>query len=157
MKAAILVRIQVSEPTLDKLSRSRSFIIKDTTMINNIILILSGLGIGSILGVIAKSFLDKQQHKFSKIFEYKEVRYKAIMILMWVAMNPSKYELQMLSKHRSDIKSAEDLDSELNLEYHNAMLFASDEVLDALNTFLKQKNIENWQITVRAMKKDLYI
>jgi len=126
-------------------------------MINDIILILSGLGIGSLLGVFAKAFLDKQQHKFSKIFEYKEVRYKAIMILMWVALNPSKYEFQMLSKHRPDIKSIEDLDSELNLEYHNAMLFASDAALNALNIFIKQKNIENWKITIRAMKKDLYL
>ncbi len=125
-------------------------------MTENITLILSALGIGSLLGVFVKSFLDKQQHKFSKVFEYKETRYKAIMILMWVSMNPSEYELSKLAKHRPDIKSLEELDKELNLEYHNTMLFASDEVLESFHVFLQQKDIVSWETTVRAMKKDLY-
>jgi len=126
-------------------------------MINNIILVVSSLGVGGFLGVFVKSFLDKQYHKFSKVFEYKEVRYKAIMILMWVAMNPSKYEFEELIRHRPNLKSIEELNKELNLEYHNAMLFASDEVLNSLSIFLKQRNLENWKLTTRAMKKDLYI
>jgi hypothetical protein len=126
-------------------------------MLNNIVLLLSGLGIGGLLGAFAKSFLDKQQHKFSKVFEYKEARYKAIMILMWVAMNPSEYELRKLAQHRPDIKNIKELDSELNLEWHNAMLFASDEVLTNLSAFLKEKNFENLRLTILSMKKDLYL
>ena len=124
---------------------------------NNILLVLSALGIGGILGAFAKSILDKQQFKFSKIFEYKEVRYKAILILMWVAMNPSKYEFSQLVKHRPNLKSVKELERELKLEYYNAMLFASDEVLNALGEFLKDKTLDNWEKTTRAMKKDLYI
>jgi|SRR3989344_9086690 len=126
-------------------------------MLENIILILSGLGLGGLLGVLAKSILDKQHHKFSKVFEYKEARYKAIMILMWVSMNPTEYELSKLKQHRPDIKSLDDLDKELSLEYHNAMLFASDETLKSFEIFLQSKNIDSWKATVRAMKKDLYI
>lgn len=107
--------------------------------------------------MFAKFFLDRQNHKFSRIFEYKEARFKAIMILMWVATNPTEHEFGQLAKHRPDIKSVKDLDRELELEYHNAMLFASDKVLDALKAFLEKKNIENWKIVTRAMKKDLYI
>jgi hypothetical protein len=47
---------------------------------------------------------DARQLKFSKVFEYKEARYKAIMILMWVAMNPTKYEFAQIAKHRPYIK-----------------------------------------------------
>jgi hypothetical protein len=37
------------------------------------------------------------------------------------------------------------------------MLFTSDEVLTALKTFLIEKNLDSWEKTTRAMKKDLYI
>lgn len=122
-----------------------------------LISVLSGLGIGGLLGVFAKSFLDRQQHKFSKVFEYKEARYKAIMILMWIAMNPTEYELGKLIKHRPDIRNTKELEEELKLEYHNAMLFASDEVLDAMSDFLKKKNVEAWKIVTKAIRKDLYL
>jgi hypothetical protein len=65
-------------------------------MIDNIALLLSGLGVGGLLGVFAKSILDKRQFKFSKAFDYKEVRYQAITMLMLTAVNPSKYELAQL-------------------------------------------------------------
>ena len=39
-------------------------------MLNQLALILSSLGVGGLLGVFAKSVLDKRQLKFSKIFEY---------------------------------------------------------------------------------------
>lgn len=122
-----------------------------------LITVLFSLGIGGLLGVFAKSFLDKQQHKFSKVFEYKEARYKAIMILMWVTMNPTEFELDKLMKHRPDIRNINELDEELKLEYHNAMLFASDEVLSAMSDFLEKKNIEAWKVVTKAIRKDLYL
>lgn len=126
-------------------------------MTNEITLTLSALGIGGLLGALVKSILDKRQYKFSKAFDYKEARYKAMMILMWVAMNPNEHELKQLRLHRPQLKNTKDLEDELNLEYHNAMLFASDAVLSSLLVFMKDKNPDNWQRTVRAMKKDLYL
>lgn len=69
-------------------------------MVNAIALILSSLGIGGLLGAFAKSVLDKRQLKFSKVFDYKERRYQAIIILMWVAMNSTEHELAMLKLRR---------------------------------------------------------
>ena len=124
---------------------------------NSLALVLSGLGIGGLVGAYAKALLDKQQLKFSKLFDYKESRYKALTILMWVAMNPSDYELAMLHKHRPEIQDAKDLDRELQLEYHNAMIFASDQVIASLAAFLADKSTSNWQSVARAIKRDLYI
>jgi hypothetical protein len=76
---------------------------------------------------------------------------------MWVAMNPTSYELEMLRKHRPEIKNTEDLERELQLEYHNAMIFASDALLDALAAFLAEKSPANWKAVARAMKRDLYL
>lgn len=111
---------------------------------------------GGFLGVFTKSFLDKRYHRFSQSFEFKQNRYKAIMILMWVAMNPSKYELEQLKRHRPDIQNFKNLDRELELEYHNAMLFASNKVLKALRSFIANRTPENWSIVAKKMRKDLY-
>jgi hypothetical protein len=62
-------------------------------MANQLALVISSLGLGGLLGVFAKSALDKRQLKFSKVFDFKEVRYKAIAMLMLTAANPSEYEL----------------------------------------------------------------
>ena len=120
-------------------------------------LVVSSLGVGGLLGVFAKSILDKRQLKFSKVFDYKEVRYKAIAILMLTAVNPSKYELAQLNLRRPDMAGVEDLGKELELEYHNAMLFASDKVLTSFEEFLRAKTIENYQAVARAMRRDLYL
>jgi hypothetical protein len=126
-------------------------------MVNNIALLLSGLGVGGLLGVFAKSILDKRQFKFSKVFDYKEIRYKAITILMLTAVHPSEYELAQLKRRRPDMKGVDHLDRELELEYHNAMLYASDQVLQSFKAFLNDKSITNYEAVARAMRRDLYL
>jgi hypothetical protein len=126
-------------------------------MLSNIVSILSGLGVGGLLGVFAKSALDKRQLKFTKVFDYKETRYKALTILMLTAVNPSKYELAQLKRHRPDMNGLDDLQRELELEYHNAMLFASDKVLKRFADFLQDKSMENYEAVARAMREDLYL
>jgi hypothetical protein len=119
-------------------------------------LLLSGLGVGGLIGAYAKSLLDQRQLRFSKVFDFKEVRYKAIMILMWVAMHPDDHEFAMLKQHRPQIVGVAELDRELQLEYHNAMLYASDDVLEGLSIFMEQKDIAAWKAVTRAMRDDLY-
>lgn len=108
------------------------------------------------MGALAKALLDKRHLRFSKVFDFKERRYQAISILMWAAMNPSDYELAQLRRNRPEIDSVERLDRELNLEYHNAMLFASRRVLKRFEAFLGEKSPANWRAVTRAIKKDLY-
>lgn len=126
-------------------------------MIANITSILAGLGVGGLLGVYAKALLDKGQFRFTKAFEYKEIRYKALAILMLTAVSQSKYDLTQLMRRRPDICGPDDLDRELELEYHNAMIFASDKVLRSFSTFLQDKSMPNYEAVARAMRKDLYL
>jgi hypothetical protein len=119
-------------------------------------LLLSGLGVGGLIGAYAKSLLDQRQLRFSKVFDFKEVRYKAIMILMWIAMHPDDHEFAMLKQHRPQIVGVAELDRELQLEYHNAMLYASNDVLEGLSRFMEQKDIAAWKVVTRAMRDDLY-
>ena len=125
-------------------------------MITEIISLVSGLSLGSILGVFAKSSLDKQQMRFTKVFDFKEVRYKAMAILMLSAVDQSTYSLRQLRMRRPEIGTVEDLDNELRMEYYNAMLFASDGVLKNFETFLSDKAIANYEAVARAMREDLY-
>jgi hypothetical protein len=125
-------------------------------MINDIALVLSSLGVGGLLGVFAKSILDKQQLKFSKVFDFKEVRYKAITILMLARASPTKYDLAQLRTRRPEITDLEDLDRELELEYLNAMIFASDNVLRSFKLFLEDKSMASYETVARAMRRDLY-
>lgn len=126
-------------------------------MLNEVALALSSLGVGGLLGVFAKSFLDKRQLKFSKVFDYKEARYKAITILMLTAVNPSKYELAQLKLRRPEMNGVEDLERELELEYHNAMLYASNKELRSFEVFLRDKNMATYEAVARAMREDLYL
>jgi len=125
-------------------------------MLSQLALALSSLGVGGLLGVFAKSALDRQHLKFSKVFDYKEVRYKAISILMLAAANPTKYDLAQLRLRRPEIADLDDLGRELELEYHNAMLFASDNVLKHFAAFLADRSIVNYEAVARAMRRDLY-
>jgi hypothetical protein len=112
-----------------------------------IVSLVSGLGFGGLLGVFAKSALDKRQMRFAKVFDFKEVRYKALTILMLTAIDGSEYAWRQLRLRRPEIIKVEDLDNELRTEYYNAMLFASDKVL---------KSIANYQAAAHAMREDLY-
>jgi len=51
-------------------------------MFTNVISILSGLSVGGLIGAYAKAIFDKRQFRFTKAFEYKEARYKALTILI---------------------------------------------------------------------------
>lgn len=123
---------------------------------NNWVVILTSLLSGGLLGVIIKAILDKRYHRFSQAFEFKQARYKAISILMLTATNPNKYELRQLKRHRPDIGGLKDLDRELEMEYYNSMLFASQKVTSALRAFINEKNLVNYQKVAQAMRKDTY-
>ena len=125
-------------------------------MTAEIVSLVSGLGLGGLLGVFAKSALDKRQMKFTKVFDFKEVRYKALTILMLTATDQSEYAWRQLRLRRPEISKVEELDNELRTEYYNAMLFASDKVLKNFETFLADKSIANYQAVAHAMREDLY-
>jgi hypothetical protein len=125
-------------------------------MTAEIVSLVSGLGFGGLVGIFAKSALDKQQMKFTKVFDFKEVRYKALTILMLTATGQSDYAWHQLRLRRPEINKVEDLDNELRTEYYNAMLFASDKVLKNFKVFLADKTIANYQAVAHAMREDLY-
>ena len=123
----------------------------------NVIALITSLGVGGVLGAYAKGVIDKQHLMFSKLFDYKERRYQAITIQMLTTARPSQYELAKVKMFRPDIREIEDLHKELETEYYNAMIYASDEVLRCFAEFLEEKSLANYRAVAQAMRKDLYL
>lgn len=62
----------------------------------------------------------------------------------------------IISRH-SDVKTSEDIIEYLKAEYHEMLLYASKDVLVALQSFVKKPTRTNFLKTVLSMRKDLWL
>jgi hypothetical protein len=124
--------------------------------VDNVLQIIALLGIG---GILANSLRIRWELKNSKLLqkqEFKETRYKCIIILMLSLLDFDKNK-QMLHMHgRQYIKSKEDLEYELQLEWNNMILYASKEVLQVMHSFIQNPSQDLFNKTALAMRKDLW-
>jgi type II secretory pathway component PulJ len=122
---------------------------------STIISLLTALSIGALISSSFQFWIDKAKSQRQKRDDFKETRYKAIVILMHSLL---EFDLAkpMLEQHRKDLKNVEDLKYELLSEWRNMLLFASDGVLRAMKIFLKSPTEENFWRTGLEMRKDLY-
>jgi len=122
---------------------------------SEIISLIGLIGIGGILKSLFDMFIDKRKIKSEKKQEFKETRYKAIILFCHAHIN---YEMEerSLAVHRPDIKSKEDLFDELKVEWMNMALYASDKVILAMKKFIETSNRTTFNELVLAMRKDLY-
>lgn len=113
-----------------------------------IISLVTTFGIGGILGAYFKSHFERKK-------ELKKTRYEAILMLMLAKLDP-KDGLEKVKAFRSDLKSVTDLDKEIKTEYYNAIIFAGDNVLEAMASFIKAPTFKSYIITAKAIRKDLW-
>ncbi|HBG61577.1 MAG: hypothetical protein A2Y03_05730 [Omnitrophica WOR_2 bacterium GWF2_38_59] len=124
-------------------------------MINEIVPILSLLGLGGIAGAFFNSIWERNKTISLQKQQYKETRYKAIILLMYGFLE-YKDESDFLIIHRPDLNSKEKLFLELKTEWNNMILYASDEVLLRAHTFLNKPSHENYKKLAIEMRKDLW-
>lgn len=124
-------------------------------MINEIIPILSLLGLGGIAGAFFNSIWERKKTISLQKQEYKETRYKAIILLMYGFLE-YKDSSDFLIIHRPDLNSKEKLFLELKTEWNNMILYASDEVLLKSYAFLNKPSHENYKKLAIEMRKDLW-
>jgi hypothetical protein len=121
----------------------------------NILTILSLLGIGTIVG----SFFTKRWERSNTVKlqqqNFKFERYKVIILLMYSALDFEK-EKDKLKKHGRDFHSIEDLLDELKVEWHNMILFSSDHVLKTMQDFIKSPSQKTFYPAADALRKDLF-
>lgn len=119
--------------------------------------IIAILGIVGIGGIIATSltyvYEKRKQIKFSEQ-EEKEKRYKAMVLHMRTIIKPD--DLKYMRLHRPDLNNIEDVKNEVETEWYNSLLFASDDVIKSLKEFILKPNNATYAKTVMAMRKDLW-
>lgn len=122
-------------------------------------IIISAIGLIGIGGLLKSAFdyffVEKRKRKDQSRHEFKELRYKAIIILCYSLL---KYDSnkERLSLHRPDIKSREELMNEIELEWINMTLYASSSVIMTTKKFIQFNTKENLMEMLFAMRKSLY-
>lgn len=122
---------------------------------NEILQAIGLVGIGGLLKSIVDLIIDNRKHRKETQHQFKEKRYKAILLLLYALVYFDK-EQDQIKKHRPDIKTKEDLLNELRAEWTNMILFASDAVILKMQVLIQQPSLDNFTQTLLAMRKDLY-
>lgn len=117
--------------------------------------LLALLGIGAIINSLVIYSLNVRKRKREANQQFKEKRYKAILVLVYSRVYYSS-SADSLKLYRSDITSLDKLQEELLLEWQNMLLYANDEVIIAMRKFLEKIDFETFSILCIEMRKDLY-
>jgi len=123
-------------------------------MYEELLAILGVLGVGSLIATCLTYIFDKRKRiKFNEQ-EYKEMRYKAMVLHMKVMLKPD--DLKYMQQQRPDLKNMEDVKNEVETELYNCLLFASDDVIKSLKEFILKPNKATYAKTIFAMRKDCW-
>ncbi len=113
------------------------------------------IGLGGLLKSGFDFFISTRKQKQEAKQTFKELRYKAIILFCYALVNYDK-EKMMLVINRPDIDSIERLKNEIQTEFVNMSLFASDNVIVKMRAFLNHQNSQTLNSLIIAMRKDLY-
>jgi hypothetical protein len=98
---------------------------------NNVIQIIGALGIGGLISSYLTLLWKNRQQDARNRQDYKEQRYKCIVMLLHAHLNFQR-NVSQLNKYGYDIASPEDLTDLLEAELINSYLFASQEFITTL-------------------------
>jgi hypothetical protein len=121
-----------------------------------IISVIGLIGIGGLLkSAFDYLFIEKRKRKDQSRHELKDLRYKEMIILCYSVLDYDLNREKLLLK-RADIKSREELISEIKLEWINMSLYASDKVIMATKKFIQFNNQDNLSDMVFTMRESLF-
>ncbi len=122
---------------------------------SNILSILSLLGIGTALGTYLRILWERKNNVQSQKQDYKTIRYKAIIVLMYGLLNFDK-EKDKLNTHGRNFQVRQDLIDELDTEMYNMLLYASDTVVKATKVFITNPTKHTFLSVAIEMRKDMW-
>lgn len=130
-------------------------------IVNDLIPLIGGFGIGSIIGIIIKHLLDKSSELKIKLKVINEEKYRTVLIYMSIILNPRNKDHFILNDtilysltEEKDIR--EYSISKLNEYYYQSLLYASDDVMRSFKTFLENPTRENYITSAQKMRIDLW-
>ncbi|MBN2183351.1 MAG: hypothetical protein JW715_15685 [Sedimentisphaerales bacterium] len=122
----------------------------------NIFSVLAPLFIGGFIVHYIHVLWERKSSQLKKKQEFKETRYKCIIMLMLSLLDFEKNK-QMLHLHgREYINKKEDLIYDLKLELSNMILFASEEVIIKMKDFIQNPSQESFYKVAIGMRQDLW-
>lgn len=121
----------------------------------NLIKAVGLLGIGGLISSYFTLLWQRKNEDTKARQEYKETRYKCIVLLMKALIEFDKYR-DMLIKHGYVIANKDDLIDLLKDEQLSAVLYASKNFVKSLGSFINNPNKNNLVDAVIEMRKDLW-
>ena len=113
------------------------------------------LGIGGFISSYFTLLWQRRNEDTKARQEYKETRYKCVVLLMRALLEFDKYK-DMLIRHGYSISSKEDLIDLMKDEQLSAMLYASKNSIKAMGDFINNPNKNTLIKSVIEMRKDLW-
>ena len=123
--------------------------------IENVFGVLGLIGVGGIIQAVVSYAIAKRRKKYDGSQEFKEKRYKAILLLCYAYLHYDEENITLII-HRPDLKSKEHLSCELKVEWINMSLYASDEVILKMKQFIAGQSENEFTEMILQMRKDLY-
>jgi hypothetical protein len=123
--------------------------------IENTISALGLLGLGGVIGTYLRIQWERRNASLLQNQEFKDTRYKCIIMLMYTALNFEKRGLN-LNQFGRNFQSNDDVIDELKAEWHNAILFASEDALMSIYAFINQPSATAFKQSALAMRRDLW-
>jgi len=121
----------------------------------NLINAVGLLGIGGLISSYFTLLWQRNNEDTKARQEYKETRYKCIVLLMKAFIEFEKYK-GMLVKHGYEISNKNDLVDLLKDEQLSAVLYASKGFIKSLGSFINNPNKNTLVDAVIEMRRDLW-
>lgn len=124
-------------------------------IIEDIVKVVGLLGLGGLIGTYFRILWERRNTALIQKQEFKETRYKCIILLMHGALDFDKNK-PMLNQHGRNFQSIDELIDEIKAEWHNMILYASEEVLSESHAFIKNPSQTSFRKVALAMRSDLW-
>lgn len=122
---------------------------------SNFFEIIAALGIGGLLSSYLTLLWNRRQEDKRRHQDYKEQRYKCIIMLLHAYLNFDK-NVHVLQKYGYEIESVDDLKDLLEAELINSYLFGSEGFILALREFITSPSDERRLTVAKEIRKDLW-
>ena len=114
-------------------------------------------GIGGIVGAYFQSFFSRKREIFLKLNSINEKRYKDLLYHMNIILNPKNVRfMNHADPSRGNQFNQQDHIDFVNAEYLQSILYAPDDVVNALKKFLENPNQRNFINAAIKMRISLW-
>jgi hypothetical protein len=119
--------------------------------------LLTGLGAGGIVGAYFSELFRRRTQTQLAEFEERVSRFRSVLIYMQVLLYPDQIDhLPVDVLQTYNLKTKKDIQDTLFAEYSRMVLFAPDEVLQTVKSFMINPSSASYWKTLTEMRKALW-